>query len=64
MKTLLIPVIPILACYYREVVSLDNRFGGGGVSNVPYYEDKVFDKVLIACSESNPPIKYLGWNLA
>lgn len=60
----MIPVIPILACYYHEVVSLDNRFGGIGLSNIPYYEGKIFDKVLFACSESNPPIKYLGWNLA
>jgi hypothetical protein len=60
----MIPVIPILACYYHEVVSMDNRFQGIGISNVPYYDGKVFDNVLIACSESNPPAKYLGWNLA
>lgn len=60
----MIPVIPILACYYHEVVFLDNRHEGIGISNQPYYEDKVFDKVLISCSESNPPAKYLLWNLA
>ena len=59
----MIPVAPILACYYREVVFLDNRYNADGPSNEPYYKDKVFDKVLISCSESNPPAKYLQWNL-
>lgn len=60
----MIPVVPILACYYHEVVSLDNRFEGIGISNQPYYEGKTFDNVLVSCSESNPPEKYLQWNLA
>ena len=60
----MIPVAPILACYYHEVVYLDNRYGGIGISNEPYYSGKVFDKVLISCSENNPPEKYLIWNLA
>ena len=59
----MIPVIPILACYYREVVFMDNRLGDDAISNKTYYEGKVFDKVIISCSENNPPLKYLGWNL-
>ena len=59
----MIPVAPILACYYHELVFLDNRYGADGASNQPYYADKTFDKVLISCSENNPPEKYLSWNL-
>ena len=59
----MIPIIPILACYYREVVFMDNRLGDDAISNKTYYEGKVFDKVIISCSENNPPLKYLGWNL-
>ena len=59
----MIPVAPILACYYHELVFLDNRYNADGPSNQPYFEGKIFNKVLISCSESNPPEKYLLWNL-
>lgn len=59
----MIPVVPILACYYKEVVFMDNRLGDDAISNKSYYEGKVFDRVIISCSENNPPLKYLGWNL-
>lgn len=59
----MIPVIPILACYYHEVVSMDNR-QVDPISNASYYEGKVFDQVVIACSECSPLEKYTGWNLA
>ena len=58
----MIPIIPILSCYYRDVVFLDNRFDID-VSNKPYYEGKIFDRVLVSCSENNPFEKYVGWNL-
>ena len=58
----MIPVIPIFACYFHEVVSLDNRYGSD-ISNAAYYEGKIFDKVIVSCSENNPPQKYLQWNL-
>lgn len=58
----MIPVLPILSCYFHEVVSLDNRYDGK-ISNEAYYSGKVFDRVVISCSENNPPVKYLNWNL-
>jgi hypothetical protein len=56
----MIPVIPFLACYFKEIVFLDNR--SQKVSNVPYYEDKVFDYVIIALSEFGGINKFLGLN--
>ena len=58
----MIPVIPILACYYNEVVYLDNRLEVD-VSNAPYYDGKLFDRVIVSLSEENPYEKYIGWNL-
>lgn len=57
----MIPVIPIFACYFKEVVFLDNR--SHKTSNVSYYEDKIFDYVIIALSEFGSINKFLGDNL-
>ncbi len=57
----LIPIIPILACYFKEVVSLDNRYYRRA-SSVPYYEGKEFDYVVVSLSEMNRTRKYFETN--
>ena len=48
--SMMIPIIPILACYYKEVVFMDNR---DGKSHKVYFEGKVFDEVLLCFSPHN-----------
>lgn len=55
-----IPLMPILACYYKEVVLMDNR---DCKSHKDYYEGRYFDEVIISFWEGNSIIKYLGENL-
>ena len=45
-----IPLVPVLAFYYKEVVMMDNR---EGTSRKNYYKDKVFDAVIFSCFENN-----------
>ena len=61
----MIPVIPILACYYKEVVFLDNRPDENGeiVDNTGYFKDRIFDQVVVALSEIHNLNKFLGVNL-
>ena len=56
----IIPAIPILACYYKEVTYLDNRDGG---SYKQYFENKVFDEIIVQLNESNTVNKPLIDNL-
>lgn len=58
-----IPIIPILACYFKEVVFLDKRIDGKK-NNSPrqYYENKVFDYVIISCWEQTSIMKYIKDN--
>ena len=59
-----IPITPILACYFNEVVFLDKRFDiKDETSAKQYYEGKTFDYVIISCWEQNTILKYLGDNL-
>lgn len=46
--SMLIPAIPILCCYYKEAVFLDNR---NNKSNKKYFEGVVFDDVIIEVYE-------------
>lgn len=55
-----IPLIPILCCYFKEVVFMDNR---DGISHCEYYENVVFDYVIIQLWEGHPIEKPLGINL-
>lgn len=55
-----IPLIPILCCYFKEVVYMDNR---DGISHKEYYEGKVFDDVVIQLWEGHPIYKPLELNL-
>jgi len=48
--SMLIPAIPILCCYYKEVVFLDNR---NSKSNKQYFENVVFDDVIIEIYEAH-----------
>ena len=59
-----IPIVPILACYFKEVVYLDLRPDRENkYSSKQYYEDKIFDFVIISCWEGNSIFKYLKLNL-
>ena len=55
-----VPIIPILCCYYKEVVYLDNR---DGLSHSNYFEGKVFDDVIIQLWEGDLLLKPLSINL-
>ena len=57
--SMMIPLIPILCCYYKEVVYMDNR---DNKSHKDYFEDKVFDEVLLCFYEPSQN-KVLGQNL-
>lgn len=57
---MLIPAVPILARYYKEVIYLDNR---DGKSYKDYYQDILFDDVIIQLYEDNPARKPLVDNL-
>ena len=56
--SMMIPLIPIFACYYKEVVYMDNR---DGKSHKEYFEGKTFDELLLCFSPHND--KVLGVNL-
>jgi len=59
-----IPIVPILACYFKELVYLDTRLEENvKASRKKYYENKVFDFVIISCWEGNSILKYLKLNL-
>lgn len=58
--SMIIPAIPIFACYYKEVVFMDNRTNQ---SFKHYYEGKVFDEVIVQLWEGHPLLKPLGINL-
>lgn len=58
--SMMAPIIPILACYYKEVVFMDNR---DGKSHKDYYEDKMFDDIIIQMTEGISINKELSTNL-
>ena len=58
--SMMIPAIPILCCYYKEVVYMDNR---DGVSHKDYFENDVFDEVLLCFYERSDINKVIGVNL-
>ena len=56
-----IPIIPILCCYFKEVVYMDNR---DGKSHKDYYEGKTFDTVWLAFYDAGGTAnRYLETNL-
>ena len=55
-----IPLIPVLACYFKEVVLMDNR---DFLSHSDYYENKNFDYVIIQLWEGHHIDKPLKVNL-
>ena len=55
-----IPMIPILACYFKEVILMDNR---DSVSHADYYKNKIFDYVIIQLWEDHNISKPLSLNL-
>lgn len=55
-----IPILPILSCYFKEVVFMDNR---DGKSHKDYYENEIFDYVIVELWEGHPITKQLGINL-
>lgn len=55
-----IPIIPVLCCYYKKVVFMDNR---DGKTHIDYFKDEIFDSVLISFFEGGSENKYLGNNL-
>lgn len=57
-----IPVIPILANYYKCVIALDNRFGFDIKDTL--IQDKQIDDCLFVLWENNGPDKYFVKNLA
>jgi len=58
--SMMIPAIPILACYYKEVVYMDNRSEN---SYKKYYENVIFDDVIFQMLEGKNIKKYLIDNL-
>jgi hypothetical protein len=58
--SMVIPWMPILCCYFREVVLLDNR---DGKSHTEYYEGKEFDYVVVQFWEGRDAKKPLSENL-
>lgn len=54
------PIVPILACYYKEVVYMDNR---DGKSHKNYFDGIIFDDVIIQLLEGILVKKYLIDNL-
>ena len=58
--SMMVPAIPIFACYYKEVVFMDNR---SDKSFKHYYEGKVFDEVIVQLWEGHTIDKPLGENL-
>lgn len=58
--SMMIPIIPILGCFYKEVVYLDNR---DGKSYLKYYEGKIFTDVIIEVWEGFKIEKPLVENL-
>lgn len=55
-----IPLIPILCCYFKEVTFMDNR---DGKSHKNYYENEIFDYVIVQLWEGHPEYKPLSINL-
>lgn len=55
-----IPLIPLLCCYFKEVVYMDNR---DFISHKNYYENKLFDYVIVQLWEGHPITKPLSINL-
>lgn len=58
--SMIAPCIPIISCYYKEVVYMDNR---ENVSHKDYYEGTVFDDVIVQVWEGHPIVKQLFINL-
>lgn len=58
--SMVIPLLPIFCCYYKELVFMDNR---DGISHKEYYEGKTFDEVLLCFFEGSIFNKVLGINL-
>ena len=58
--SMMLPLIPIFCCYYKEVVYMDNR---DGKSHKDYYEGKKFDEILLCFFEQQANNKVLGINL-
>lgn len=58
--SMMIPIIPVLGCYFKEVVYMDNR---DGESYKEYYENKVFDNIIIEVWEGFKIAKPLIENL-
>lgn len=56
-----IPIIPILACYFNKIVFLDSHTNLTE-QRLPkeYYQNQVFDYVVVACWERNSIIDYLN----
>lgn len=58
--SMMIPILPIFCCYYKELVFMDNR---DGLSHKEYYEGKTFDEILLCFFEGSTFNKVLGINL-
>lgn len=58
--SMMIPIIPILCCYFKEVVYMDNR---DGKSHKDYYEGKYFDSVILQFYDGNTANKVIETNL-
>ena len=58
--SMVIPLIPIFCCYYKEVVYMDNR---DNQSHKDYFEGKTFDEVLLCFFDGSAPNKVLEINL-
>lgn len=57
-----IPMLPIFACYYKEVVFMDNRTSGK-TSYANYFENVVFDDVIFCVSCHAKLDKFTDTNL-
>ena len=58
--SMMIPIIPILCCYFKEVVYMDNR---DGKSHKDYFEGKIFDTIILQFFDGGTWKKVLGDNL-
>ena len=54
-----VPLIPILSCYFKKVIVLDNRFNFP--SNL-FYENEEITDILIMLSYNNTLDKFIKYN--